>query len=94
MLGNWSFGNYFQEEAISWAFELLVDVRYWRPILFRACTHCQVYGLDKKRMYATYFEGDETLNLPPDTRAKELWMKFLDEDQILPYGLGCLKTFL
>ena len=65
--GNWSFGNYFKEEAIAWAFELLVDV----------------FKLDKSRLYATYFEGDEAAGLPPDLEAKALWMKYLPEEQIL-----------
>ena len=42
MLGNWSFGDYFKSEAISWAWELLTEV----------------YGIDKDRLYATVFEGD------------------------------------
>ena len=50
MLGSWSFGDYFKEEAVYYAWDLLT----------------RVYGLEEGRLYATYFEGDEGLGLPPD----------------------------
>ena len=69
MLGNWSFGDYFQEEAISMSWELLT----------------KVYGLDPKRLYCTYFEGSEAAGLQPDLVAKDLWLKAgVPEDHILP----------
>ncbi|MEZ6083742.1 MAG: alanine--tRNA ligase-related protein [Phycisphaerae bacterium] len=57
MLGNWSFGNYFKEDAIKWAWELLT----------------KVWGIEKDRLYATYFEGDKELGLGPDEEAAQLW---------------------
>ncbi|SPQ96879.1 unnamed protein product (mitochondrion) [Plasmodiophora brassicae] len=68
MLGNWSFGDYFKAEAITWAMELLHDV----------------YGLSKDRLYATYFEGNEELGLEPDLESRDLWCKFLDPSHVLP----------
>lgn len=67
MLGNWSFGNYFKQEAIDWAWELLVDV----------------YKLDPNRLYATVFEGDEVDGLEADAEAEALWTKFLPAERIL-----------
>jgi alanyl-tRNA synthetase len=52
MLGNWSFGDYFKEEGIRWAWELLTEV----------------WGLDKTRLHATVFGGDEQDGLPPDEK--------------------------
>jgi alanyl-tRNA synthetase len=57
MLGNWSFGDYFKQEAIRWAWELLVDR----------------WGLDPDRLYATVHEGDARLGLEPDEEAARLW---------------------
>ena len=70
MLGNWSIGDYFKEEAIAWAWELLTDR----------------YGMDKDRMYVTIFEGDPDDNVPLDTEARDIWKKFIPEDRILTFG--------
>jgi len=59
MLGNWSFGDYFKEEAIAWAWELLTGV----------------YGIDADLLWATVFGGDETDGSEPDNEAAELWTK-------------------
>ncbi|KAJ4794750.1 Alanine--tRNA ligase [Rhynchospora pubera] len=70
MLGNWSFGDYFKEEAISWAWELLT----------------QVYKLPTDRIYANYFGGDEKAGLAPDEEAKSIWERFLPKERVLPFG--------
>ncbi|NOS94386.1 MAG: alanine--tRNA ligase, partial [Cyclobacteriaceae bacterium] len=67
MLGNWSFGDYFKKEAISWAWELLTEV----------------YQLPKERLYVTVFGGDKGDNLPVDEEAKALWRAVVAEDRIL-----------
>jgi alanyl-tRNA synthetase len=67
MLGNWSFGDYFKQEAIAWAWKLLTEV----------------YKVDIDRMYATVFEGDASEGLEADTEALQLWKQFLPEDRIL-----------
>jgi alanyl-tRNA synthetase len=69
MLGNWSFGDYFKEDAIRYSWELLT----------------KVYGLDPQRLYVTYFEGHEEGGLEPDLEAKALWRAAgVPEDHILP----------
>jgi alanyl-tRNA synthetase len=67
MLGNWSFGDYFKEDAIAWAWELLTDV----------------YQLPKDRLYVTVFEGDEKDGVPMDAESVAIWKKFIAEDRII-----------
>lgn len=67
MLGNWSFGDYFKEDAIAYAWEFLTGVM----------------GLDKNRLYATVFEGSKDDGLEQDAEARNIWMNYLPEDRIL-----------
>ena len=67
MLGNWSFGDYFKEDAINWAWEFLTKVA----------------KLDPERMYATVFEGSEAEGLERDNEAAEIWSKHLPADRII-----------
>ncbi len=57
MLGNWSFGNYFKAEAISWAWELLVDR----------------WGFPAERIYATVYAPSEGDPAEFDQEAHDLW---------------------
>ena len=67
MLGNWSFGDYFKKEAITWAWELLIEV----------------YKIDKNSLYVTVFEGSDEDQLTMDKEAFELWKPLISEDRIL-----------
>ncbi len=67
MLGNWSFGDYFKEEAIAWSWELLT----------------KVYNIPKDRLYVTVFEGDEKDGLPKDMEAYNFWKQWICEDRII-----------
>ncbi len=67
MLGNWSFGDYFKNEAIAWAWELLTEV----------------YKIDKSRLYVTVFEGSKEEGLAFDQEAFDAWKQFVAEDRIL-----------
>jgi alanyl-tRNA synthetase len=67
MLGNWSFGDYFKKEAISWAWELLTEV----------------YGIDPSRLYASVFGGDEKEGMELDKEAFELWKSIIPEERII-----------
>ncbi len=67
MLGNWSIGDYFKEEAIGWAWEFLTE-------------EC---GIPEDRLYATYFEGDAGQELGADEEAREIWLKYLPAARVL-----------
>jgi alanyl-tRNA synthetase len=67
MLGNWSFGDYFKKEAITWAWELLTEV----------------YKLPKDRLYVSVFEGDSKDGVPFDQEAWDLWKPIVGEDRII-----------
>ena len=67
MLGNWSFGDYFKKEAISWAWEYIVDV----------------LKIDPKDLYATVFEGSPEEGLERDNEAASIWEQFLPKDHII-----------
>ena len=67
MLGNWSFGDYFKEEAITLAWEFLT----------KEC------NLEKDRLYVTFFDGDKKDNLEKDMDTYNLWKNYLPENRIL-----------
>ena len=75
MLGNWSFGDYFKEQAIPWAWECLTVT----------------FGLDPERIYATYFGGDPAQGLASDEEARNIWLRFLPPERVLPFG--CKDNF-
>ena len=67
MLGNWSFGDYFKNEAIAWSWELLAEV----------------YQIPKDRLYVSVFEGDEKEGLAKDQESYNIWKQYIAEDRIL-----------
>lgn len=67
MLGNWSFGDYFKEEAIELAWELLT----------------KVYKLPEDRLYVSVFGGDKKDGMEADEEAKALWKTHIPEDRII-----------
>ncbi len=68
MLGNWSFGDYFKQEAIDWSWELLT----------------KVYGVPQNALYATYFGGDKAAGIEADLETKALWERYLPAERVLP----------
>ena len=77
MLGNFSFGDYFKEDAIAWAWELLTGV----------------WGMDPQRLVVTIFGGDSSLGIAPDDEARAIWKRVtgFGDDRIL--GLGMADNF-
>lgn len=67
MLGNWSFGDYFKEEAIGWAWELLTTV----------------YKIPVDQLYVTVFEGDAKDGVAQDSESFNIWKKYIAEDRII-----------
>ncbi len=67
MLGNWSFGDYFKKEAISWSWELLT----------------KVYQIPADRLYITIFGGDQIEKLGSDEESKTEWLNWVTEDRII-----------
>uniref|UniRef100_A0A8C9VFX3 Alanine--tRNA ligase n=1 Tax=Scleropages formosus TaxID=113540 RepID=A0A8C9VFX3_SCLFO len=72
MLGNWSFGDYFKEEACAMAWQLLTGS----------------YGIPRDRLYVSYFGGDRTLGLEADEETREIWLNIgVQPNRILPFGM-------
>ncbi|NXJ06813.1 SYAM protein, partial [Odontophorus gujanensis] len=72
MLGNWSFGDYFKEEACSMAWELLTEV----------------YKIPKDRLYVTYFGGDSSLGLSADEECRDVWLSLgVPASRVLPFPM-------
>ncbi|MBP7805162.1 MAG: alanine--tRNA ligase [Candidatus Pacebacteria bacterium] len=67
MLGNWSLGDYFKEEAIAWSYEFLTSKD-------------EGLGLDPAHLYVTVFAGDDVS--PRDDEAASIWKKYMPEDRI------------
>ena len=67
MLGNWSFGDYFKKEAITWAYKYLVEV----------------LKIDPKNLYVTVFEGSKEEGLERDDEAAGYWEEFFPKDHII-----------
>ena len=67
MLGNWSFGDYFKEEAINWSWELLT----------------KEYNINPDDLYVTIFEGSKEDGVSQDSEALTFWSKIIEKDRIL-----------
>lgn len=70
MLGNWSFGDYFKKEQLSWIFEFLTDVD-------------QGLGLDPRKIYVTVYAGDDDVGVAPDIESIEIWKELFGQKGII-----------
>ena len=68
MMGNWSFGDYFKEEALGWSWELLT--RVWR--------------IPMERLYVTVYRPGPGEPAEPDEEAYTIWRKILEADGLDP----------
>ncbi|MFZ1019848.1 MAG: alanine--tRNA ligase [Minisyncoccia bacterium] len=68
MMGNWSLGDYFKEDAIKWSYEFLTSKE-------------EGLGLDPRRLYVTVFEGDE--NAPKDEESANIWREIFKKNNVV-----------
>ena len=68
MLGNWSFGDYFKEEAIRWAWELLVER----------------WGIPPQRLYATVYAPGPDDPSDFDQQAHDIWAEIFTGARLDP----------
>lgn len=71
MMGNWSLGDYFKKEQLSWFWQFLTEV----------------LGFEKDKLYVTIFAGDEKNQLLPDNESIEIWKSLgIADNHIFKYG--------
>ena len=71
MLGNFSFGDYFKDKAIAYAWELITSLEW--------------FGIDKSKLYVTIFKGEN--GVPRDAEAYDLWVgQNVPKDRIFEFG--------
>jgi alanyl-tRNA synthetase len=74
MLGNFSFGDYFKDKAIAYAWELITSPEW--------------FGIEKEKLYATIFEGSPLDNIPRDDEAEQLWLAVgVPQERIFAMGM-------
>src|SRR5580698_9852005 len=69
MLGNWSLGDYFKQDQLSWFFEFLTDPK-------------NGVGLDPMNLYVTVFAGDSEMEIPADDESVKIWTELFHSKDI------------